>query len=228
MNPQIHTALAELQDALTEINDINQALKIAEGTATDAASQAGKALGKANALFEKVQSQHKENLEQLNQGYEKLGAQHTENLEGIRKSYDQLESSLLAKGDLLQQAAIEKTEAFVGKLDGATEEQKQAIADALIPYQELAEASKTLTDYLKSVNFPARLDKIDSSVMTINQGVQNLSDKLDRQKDQLIQSLAEMQQSQETKMGVLKKQQNLYFGLSLAVMLVITALVIFL
>lgn len=41
-------------------------------------------------------------------------------------------------------------------------------------YRQLAEETMKLVKYLNSVNFPARLDKIDSTIASINSGIQNL------------------------------------------------------
>jgi hypothetical protein len=48
------------------------------------------------------------------------------------------------------------------------------IVDELLKnYRQLAIETEKLIKYLNSVNFPARLDKLDTTVSSINQGLQN-------------------------------------------------------
>lgn len=56
-------------------------------------------------------------------------------------------------------------------------------------YRELAEETMKLVKYLNSVNFPARLDKIDSTIASINSGIQNLHTQISDSKREIFKEL---------------------------------------
>jgi phage shock protein A len=53
-----------------------------------------------------------------------------------------------------------------------------AVQSLIKQHKELSEKVKELIDYLNSVNFPARLDKIDSSIAATLSGIQNIQGQL--------------------------------------------------
>jgi len=124
-------------------------------------------------------------------------------------------------------------------LRSTSQQTHAAIEKQLDAYRELAGETSALVEYLKSVNFPARLDKIDSSVASINTGIVNLSDKLDRMKDQLIikldtdlqeieQRLKASQQQVEQQFKIIQRKQNTWFGLLTLILIILLGMTIYL
>lgn len=64
-------------------------------------------------------------------------------------------------------------------------------------YEELAEATDSLTEYIKKVDFPNRLDKIDNSVASINLGIQNLMSQIIGFKNDLAIKLDSIRKKEE-------------------------------
>lgn len=103
----------------------------------------------------------------------------------------------------------------------------------LMQYRQLATVTAELVDYLRSVNFPARLDKIDASVAAITLGVQNLSDKLDRRLDHLTGALEKGFEENSSRIDALQDQiqamqerQDTYFWVT-ASMLFLALILLF-
>ena len=97
-------------------------------------------------------------------------------------------------------------------LEKNSDESKASILKVVKEYETLGEGTKEAVGYLRSVNFPARLDKIDGTVSLVNQSGQNLSDKLDRVKDQLNRNIESgnqliLKQLSEQKIQMEKTQQ---------------------
>lgn len=83
---------------------------------------------------------------------------------------------------------------FLGVYREKADKTIEDIEETLLQLNQAVMVTAELVDYLRSVNFPARLDKIDASVAAITQGVQNLSDKLDRYKDSLENKIEKEQE----------------------------------
>lgn len=91
---------------------------------------------------------------------------------------------------------LKTAEAFEKNMDQISEDTREM----LTYYQNLAEATAKLVEYLRSVNFPARLDRLDQTIASVQSNVQNLGDKLDRQFDRVVQK-QEAQDKQLRKLG---------------------------
>lgn len=102
------------------------------------------------------------------------------------KALEQLESLAATIGQEMNNFL----DVYREKADRSIEE----IEKTLLQLNQAVMVTAELVDYLRSVNFPARLDKIDASVAAITQGVQNLSDKLDRYKDSLENKIEKEQE----------------------------------
>lgn len=136
------------------------------------------------------------------------------------KTLQQLEALVLtiqAESDKVLKEFLEKTGKEIDEIE-----------ELLMQYRQLATVTAELVDYLRSVNFPARLDKIDSSVAAITQGTQNLSDKLDRHRDQLgdkIEKEAELIRLDISQLSAslanIRRRQAIFFSILLALIIIL-------
>src|SRR5690606_3050374 len=69
---------------------------------------------------------------------------------------------------------------------------EKIINEFLDNYNQLASETNKLVKYLNSVNFPARLDKIDATIASINNGFQNLQTQIADTKRELNKELDEL------------------------------------
>ncbi|AEE54564.1 hypothetical protein [Haliscomenobacter hydrossis] len=141
----------------------------------------------------------------------------------------------IAKASLLVTQIQTDYETAVLSLQSSSTQMMAMVEDVIDEYKQLAKAAQELVDYLRSVNFPSRLDKIDTSIAGINQGVSNLSDKLERFRDQLITKVeAEHQVTRQSIQDLqgqvirLKNRQVWFFGVSLFLSLLIVGALLYL
>lgn len=127
----------------------------------------------------------------------------------------------------------QETQKILDHFQKRTDKTLEEIEALLMQYQQLAAVTAELVDYLRSVNFPARLDKIDASVSAITLGVQNLSDKVDRHRDQLISVLEKgweenNKKVQELQLRIqsLQGRQNVYFGITASLIFIVVVLLL--
>lgn len=142
------------------------------------------------------------------------------------KTLHQLEGlvvTIKAESDRVLKEFVEKTGKGIDEME-----------ELLMQYRQLAAVTVELVDYLHSVNFPARLDKIDSSVAAITQGTLNLSDKLDRYKDSLENKIEKGQEhalqaivQAQNHVQSVQKRQNIFFFILLIILLGNLGLLIF-
>jgi chromosome segregation ATPase len=79
------------------------------------------------------------------------------------------------------------------------------IVDELLSnYRQLAKRTEELVKYLNSVNFPARLDKIDSTIASINGGIQNLSTQIADVKRNIDKDLEHLADQNKTNLEAIK------------------------
>lgn len=69
---------------------------------------------------------------------------------------------------------MKKGDSVLEQFGDLWDEQHKNVDQFLKKYKELVVSTESLTDYIKKVDFPNRLDKIDNSVTSINLGIQNL------------------------------------------------------
>ncbi len=65
-------------------------------------------------------------------------------------------------------------------------------------YQQLASETDKLVKYLNSVNFAARLDKIDATIASVNSGIQNLSTQIADAKREINKELDDLNKQIKT------------------------------
>ncbi|MDX1908007.1 MAG: hypothetical protein SF053_13310 [Bacteroidia bacterium] len=119
-------------------------------------------------------------------------------LENIHHWAELLQQNQLAGADALRASAqvmeastelIQHTDQLLKQHQGLTADLRERyLADmdnALDRYRELVAHTADLVEYLRSVNFPARLDKLDSTAAAISTQATGINDKLDRRFDQL-------------------------------------------
>ncbi len=148
-------------------------------------------------------------------------------MENASKNLEQLSS--LAK--VIEKESEKTLEAFSTKTGQVLEE----VEELLMQYRQLSIATAELVDYLRSVNFPARLDKIDASVASIQQGIQNISDKLDRHKDSIENKIEKEQQrgldavqNLQGLVEVLQRRQLIFSWVAIILLTLTLGLIVFL
>ena len=116
----------------------------------------------------------------------------------------------------------------IAELKGNALLNQSAVKAVIKEHDDLGKATKESVGYLRSVNFPARLDKIDGTISLVNQGAQNVSDKLDRVNDQLSlkidtanQQILKQLSDQSAKVNQIEQKQNIYFIILLVLGLII-------
>ena len=155
--------------------------------------------------------------------------------EGVATDSIEKAATGIAKASLLITQIQTDYETAVLSLQGSTAQMMALVEDVIDEYRQQAKAVQELVDYLRSVNFPSRLDKIDTSIAGINQGVSNLSDKLERFRDQLLTKVeAEHQITRQSIQDLqgqvirLKNRQAWFFGISLFLSLLVVGALIYL
>ena len=75
-------------------------------------------------------------------------------------------------------------------------------------HKELSKETSKLVEYLNTVNFPARLDKIDSTIASCLTGIQNIQSQLNSISDELLKTIKDADE------GLNKSLRNLETKLS--------------
>lgn len=145
MNPDIHTHLEKLKTELSKLEPAVKHLQKADENAT--------ALITALNSLQEEYSKHIQNIEK--------------ELYDANKDYQEL--------------LIEEVSVSTKKITGAAELLSKSnlsfenqIKDFLSGYEILANAAKTTVSQIEKIDFPSRLDKLDATVSSINQGMQNI------------------------------------------------------
>jgi len=136
----------------------------------------------------------------------------------------------LSAGDAIKGAAssMKIAQDAIADLKGNALLNQAAVKEVIKEHDDLGKATKESVGYLRSVNFPARLDKVDGTISLVNQSIQNVSDKLDRVNDQLAlkidsanQLMTKQLSDQSTKVNQMEQRQNIYFIILLVLGLII-------
>lgn len=184
MNEQLNEALIQLEKDLSKIRSANDQLlesgKISlEMTETftgalDHIKDQMQSIEKVfNSLADDYRSSAKENLSAINDANSKWSASLKSSTEDLFAHY----KSLWKKHN---------------------EEVKQLIQE----HEALSSKTAELVSYLNSVNFPARLDKIDSSISANNTSIQNFYQQVDGIKSDLRNDLNRVEQSNTGKFTI--------------------------
>ena len=192
MNQDIHSHLEKLK---TELNKLEPAVMHLQ-----------KADENATALIASLANIHKE---------------YTKHLQNIEKSLsdanDKYQKQLTRE---IQDSTKKVTDAAEQLSKSNTTFEKQ-IKTILMGYEELAQAATKLIEKIDRVDFPTRLDKLDVSVSSINQGLQNTQMKLENLDK-------EMKDNMKVKFKSVKQQIKINtifilitFGVSLGVLAII-------
>ena len=192
MNQDIHSHLEKLK---TELNKLEPAVMHLQ-----------KADENATALIASLANIHKE---------------YTKHLQNIEKSLsdanDKYQKQLTKE---IQDSTKQVTDAAKQLSKSNTTFEKQ-IKTFLMDYEELAQAATKLIEKIDRVDFPTRLDKLDVSVSSINQGLQNTQMKLENLDK-------EMKDNMKVKFKSVKQQIKINtifilitFGVSLGVLAII-------
>jgi chromosome segregation ATPase len=149
MNQDIHTHLEKLK---VELNKLEPAVKHLQ-----------KADENATALITSLTNIHKE------------FSKHLQSIEKSLSDANEKHQKQLTKE--IQDSTKKITDATeqLSKSNSAFEKQIKAV---LSGYSELAEAASRLIKKIDSVDFPSRFDKLDATVSSINQGLQNTQQRL--------------------------------------------------
>jgi hypothetical protein len=147
-----------------------------------------------------------ENLNELEEELNKLNSAS----ELISKAKDTAEKNIIETKDIISKLvkSSEKT------LDKTVKESKQLAKVS----KELAKNVELLVERLDNVDFPVRLDKIDTSVASINVGVQNIQGRVDLLENNLKNDLNNKLNDQLLRF---KKYQNIT-SLALGAFIIIT------
>jgi len=89
-------------------------------------------------------------------------------------------------------------------------EQLIEVKDLIAKHQELVGRAEKLVEKIDKVDFPVRLDKLDTSVTTINQGLQNNQTKLENLWLDLKDEIEESQKVLSDKLASLKDDMNAF------------------
>jgi len=92
----------------------------------------------------------------------------------VRDSHDKFVNSLENWYSQLDQS----TRVLFHNYEDVWKNHNKNVEDLIAEYKELSSKTGELVKYLNSVNFPARLDKIDSTIASISTSIQNLSGQL--------------------------------------------------
>ena len=151
-----------------------------------------------------------ENLNELEEELNKLNSAS----ELISKAKDTAEKNIIETKDIISKLvkSSEKT------LDKTVKESKQLAKVS----KELAKNVELLVERLDNVDFPVRLDKIDTSVASINAGVQNIQGRVDSLENNLKDDVTNKLNDQLSRF---KEYQNIT-SLSLGILFSITMLVL--
>jgi len=151
-----------------------------------------------------------ENLNELEEELNKLNSAS----ELISKAKDTAEKNIIETKDIISKLvkSSEKT------LDKTVKESKQLAKVS----KELAKNVELLVERLDNVDFPVRLDKIDTSVASINAGVQNIQGRVDSMENNLKDDVTNKLNDQLSRF---KEYQNIT-SLSLGILFSITMLVL--
>ena len=151
-----------------------------------------------------------ENLNELEEELNKLNSAS----ELISKAKDTAEKNIIETKDIISKLvkSSEKT------LDKTVKESKQLAKVS----KELAKNVELLVERLDNVDFPVRLDKIDTSVASINAGVQNIQGRVDSMENNLKDDVTNKLNDQLSRF---KEYQNIT-SLSLGIFFSITILVL--
>ena len=147
-----------------------------------------------------------ENLNELEEELNKLNSAS----ELISKAKDTAEKNIIETKDIISKLvkSSEKT------LDKTVKESKQLAKVS----KELAKNVELLVERLDNVDFPVRLDKIDTSVASINAGVQNIQGRVDSLENNLKDDVTNKLNDQLLRF---KKYQNIT-SLALGAFIIIT------
>jgi chromosome segregation ATPase len=84
-----------------------------------------------------------------------------------------------------------KTNALFVKYQDIWEEHNEMVDTLVEQHNDLSIKTEKLVHYLNSVNFPARLDKIDSTIASISASIQNLSGQINDVKRDLSEKIVD-------------------------------------
>ena len=151
-----------------------------------------------------------ENLNELEEELNKLNSASAL----ISKAKDTAEKNIIETKDIISKLvkSSEKT------LDKTVKESKQLAKVS----KELAKNVELLVERLDNVDFPVRLDKIDTSVASINAGIQNIQGRVDSLENNLKDDVTNKLNDQLSRF---KEYQNIT-SLSLGIFFSITILVL--
>jgi hypothetical protein len=207
----IDNKLIELQHILDEINDWVGLIKGSQENAAEAIEEAGKNIQTVNKLLPVFKT--------ITDNLEKDISKHTSLIDSSVKKYnsttleiqDTLSENIGNHNKELVNSLTEfdaKVKSFITSFKNTEEEIKANIEKEFTPYQDLAKETNRLVEYLRNVDFPARLDKIDTAIGGAQQSLNNLPDKIDRVKGDIIDNSNSKYNELKLEVNRIAKEQN--------------------
>ncbi len=201
MNTQVHQALGELQDALRDIHQFSHQLQQTQASTDIAAKAASQSASKSVEYQELLKQQVQESLGKLDDMAQQL-------LGSVSQAGEKLGTLTQQRAQTLAKDVADEVAKIQGDIHSVTE-----------PYESLSQETQKLVEYLKSVNFPARLDKLEQQTGVLTKALNHEVSGLQA----LRNEIDELSKSQIS----LKKTQ-LLFGISSLVLLLVILIKMFL
>lgn len=137
---------------------------------------------------------HVETAVEISNTVRTIPEKHLELLESIKKADKKFK-------DELSEVFREKVN-DIEEVNKVTLDQVRSLAEVISQYHtkltELRDQIEVYFEWIKSINFPDRLDKIDNSINAINIGIQNIQTRLSDVERQLISKVENLEKRQKT------------------------------
>lgn len=197
MNKEINEALLKLENDLSKLRaatDLTEVVRTSAENSVLASKETVKTMQEELSL---TRNHIEEWLEELKKSHQELAAHYEES---SKKSLDDV-SSVAQSVEADIRSSIndlkEKNKEIFQSYQEIWDAHSLTVSDLLKAHSELSERVTSLVKYLDSVNFPARLDKMDSSITTVNTSVQNIFGRLDGVKSDISKEVDNLLQSQQ-------------------------------
>jgi len=171
MNEQINEQLESLEKELSRLKNVTDYIDNTKKTAQEVVNELQDIQKKYSTYTDKIFELYKNSIEEI---YSKNDKALIENFNHYEKSTDELKrgTEILVKETVLQ------LENMGNQIDLTNREKIVEIKRLLENYRKTVEATDRLVDTLSAVNFPKRLDSIQSMIY---EGIENINNRFDIQ-----------------------------------------------
>lgn len=217
MNEELNQALLQLESDLKAVQSANELINDITTSSKDFIEASKSTLKSFNVnagnldaavckLIDEYTSRSENNVEIINGLTAKLESDTSTSIERLAGLYQiEFEKSLTQAKNLLSdwtKELSEENKKMFSQYEGIWKAHNEEVDRLMAQHKELSEKVTELVSYLNSVNFPARLDKIDSSISANNTSIQNFYQQVDGIKSDLRNDLTRLENGHASKFTI--------------------------